>query len=288
MNMNKLLSIASTLLLLFSFLGAILFTVDERQKAIVLQFGEVVRTIDKPGLHVKIPFLQTVRYFDIRTQTIDPDAPELYNTREKKNLQVDSFVKWRVSDVLLFNVSLGGNFRDAEIRLKQIVNDRLRAEFGQRTIADVIAGERDKVMELVRLSSAEEAKRMGIDVIDVRLKRVDFPDEISDSVFNRMESERRTEANLLRGQGEAEAERIRAEADREKEIILGEAYKKAQTIKGEGDKKAANLYAGSFSKNPEFYNFWRSMEAYKASFKDKNDVMVLDASSDFFKHMKTP
>jgi len=265
-----------------------LFTVNQTQYAMVFEFGKPKREIKEAGLHFMVPLIQNVRYFDKRIQTIDPEAPDLYNTREKKNLKVDSYVKWRIKDVSLFNTSLGGDVVTAQARLKQIVNDRLRAEFGQRTVTEVISGKRSLVMDTVKKKTNEETLTMGVEIVDVRLKRVDFPNEISESVFLRMDSERRTEANLLRSEGEAESERIRADADKEKAIILANAYKKAQILKGEGDKTAAAIYAQAYGKNAEFYAFWRSMEAYKATFKDKKDVMVLDTNSAFFKYFKQP
>lgn len=239
-----------------------LYTVDQRQFAMVFQFGEVVRVVKEPGIQFKVPFLQNVRYFDRRIQTIDPEAPELFNTREKKNVLVDSFVKWRVRDVEQFYKSVGGNETVAVQRLRQTINDGLRAQFGQQTVADVISGKRDQVMEVVRQRANSEAQKIGMEVLDVRLKRVDFPDKISTSVYERMNSERRTVANQLRSEGSAEAERIRADADRQREVIVAQAYSKAQAIKGEGDAKAAAIYAQAYGKNPEFYAFWRSMEAY--------------------------
>ncbi|MBY0345587.1 MAG: protease modulator HflC [Neisseriaceae bacterium] len=265
-----------------------LFTVKQTQYAMVFEFGKPKREIKEAGIHFMVPLIQNVRYFDKRIQTIDPEAPDLYNTREKKNLKVDSYVKWRIKDVSLFNTSLGGDVLTAQARLKQIVNDRLRAEFGQRTVAEVISGKRSLVMDTVKKKTNEETLTMGVEIVDVRLKRVDFPNEISESVFLRMDSERRTEANLLRSEGEAESERIRADADKAKAIILANAYKKAQILKGEGDKTAAAIYAQAYGKNAEFYAFWRSMEAYKATFKDKKDVMVLDTNAAFFKYFKQP
>lgn len=265
-----------------------LFTVNQTQYAMVFEFGKPKREIKEAGVHFMVPLIQNVRYFDKRIQTIDPEAPDLYNTREKKNLKVDSYVKWRIKDVSLFNTSLGGDVVTAQARLKQIVNDRLRAEFGQRTVTEVISGKRSLVMDTVKKKTNEETLTMGVEIVDVRLKRVDFPNKISESVFLRMDSERRTEANLLRSEGEAESERIRADADKEKAIILANAYKKAQILKGEGDKTAAAIYAQAYGKNAEFYAFWRSMEAYKATFKDKKDVMVLDTNSAFFKYFKQP
>ncbi|AOZ50023.1 protease modulator HflC [Chromobacterium vaccinii] len=264
-----------------------LFTVDQRQYALVFQFGEVVKVISEPGIQFKIPLLQNVRYFDRRVQTIDAEAPELFNTREKKNVLVDSFVKWRVVDVSQFYKSVGSE-AGAVARLKQTINDGLRAEFGQKTVADVISGQRDQVMETVRKRADADARKIGVEILDVRLKRVDFPDKISSSVYDRMQSERRTVASQLRSEGSADAERVRAEADKQRDVILAEAYRKAQELKGAGDAKAAAIYADAYGKNPEFYAFWRSMEAYKESFKNKSDVMVLDPSSDFFKYLKNP
>ncbi|AUH50005.1 protease modulator HflC [Chromobacterium sp. ATCC 53434] len=264
-----------------------LFTVDQRQYALVFQFGEVVKVISEPGMQFKIPLLQNVRYFDRRVQTIDAEAPELFNTREKKNVLVDSFVKWRVVDVSQFYKSVGSETA-AVARLKQTINDGLRAEFGQKTVADVISGQRDLVMETVRKRADADARKIGVEILDVRLKRVDFPDKISSSVYDRMQSERRTVASQLRSEGSADAERVRAEADKQRDVILAEAYRKAQELKGAGDAKAAAIYADAYGKNPEFYAFWRSMDAYKESFKNKSDVLVLDPSSDFFKYLKNP
>ncbi|MDC7714204.1 protease modulator HflC [Vogesella sp. LYT5W] len=264
-----------------------LFTVDQRQFAMVFQFGEVVRVIEQPGIQFKVPVLQNVRYYDRRIQTIDPEEPELFNTREKKNVLVDSFVKWRVRDVEQFYKSVGGNELAAVARLKQTINDGLRAEFGQKSVADVVSGQRDQVMEDVRKKANLDAQKIGMEILDVRLKRVDFPDKISASVFERMNSERRTVASQLRSEGAAEAERIRADADRQREVLLAEAYRKAQTMKGEGDAKAAAIYAQAYGKNPEFYAFWRSMDAYKQTMRNKNDVLVLDPSSEFFRYFKS-
>ncbi|MFW9609875.1 MAG: protease modulator HflC [Aquaspirillum sp.] len=265
-----------------------LFTVDQRQYALVFQFGEVVRVVKEPGLQFKIPFLQNVRFFDRRIRTIDPESPELYNTREKMNLLVDSFVKWRVVDVEQYYKSVGGNEAIAVSRLKQTVNDGLRAKFGQKTIPEVISGKREDIMSSVRTRADQDARRIGVEIIDVRLKRVDFPDKISTSIYDRMRSERRTVASQLRSEGAAEAERIRADADKQREVVIAEAYRKAQALKGEGDAAASALYNEAFSRNPEFYAFWRSMEAYRQSFRDKNDVLVLDPSASFFRYLKNP
>ena len=265
-----------------------LFIVDQRQYAMVFQFGEVMRVVKEPGIQFKVPLLQNVRYFDRRIQTIDSDTPELFNTREKKNVLVDSFVKWRVTNVEQFYKSVGGNESAAVARLRQTINDGLRAEFGQKTVADVISGQRDRVMEIVRKRADVDARKIGVEILDVRLKRVDFPDKISQSFYDRMQSERRTVASQLRSEGAADAERIRADADRQREVILADAYRQAQVAKGEGDARASAIYADAYGKNPEFYSFYRSMDAYKQSFKSKGDVMVLEPNSAFFKYMKDP
>ncbi|KZE32628.1 protease FtsH subunit HflC [Crenobacter luteus] len=286
--MDKLIPVAVAVVLALFVSSLALFTVDQRQFALVFQFGEVVRVIKEPGIQFKIPLVQNVRYFDRRILTIDAETPELFNTREKKNVLVDSFVKWRVIDVEQFYKSVGGNEAAAVARLRQTINDGLRAEFGQKTVADVISGQRDKVMEVVRRRADADARKIGVQILDVRLKRVDFPDRISSSVYDRMQSERRTVANQLRSEGAAEAERIRADADRQREVILADAYRQAQAIKGEGDAKAAAIYTEALGKNPEFYAFWRSMEAYKQSFKDKSDVLVLEPNSAFFRYFQNP
>ncbi|WP_024303671.1 protease modulator HflC [Pseudogulbenkiania sp. MAI-1] len=286
--MERLVSVVVAVAGLLFLASLSLFTVDQRQFALVFQFGEVVEIIKEPGIHLKVPLMQNVRYFDRRVQTIDAETPELFNTREKKNVLVDSFVKWRVFNVEQFYKSVGGNELAAVARLKQTINDGLRAEFGQKTVADVISGQRDEVMEVVRKRADADARKIGVEILDVRLKRVDFPDKISSSVYDRMQSERRTVASQLRSEGAAEAERIRAAADRQREVTLAEAYRKAQLLKGEGDAKAAAIYAEAYGRNPEFYAFWRSMDAYKESFRNKSDVLVLEPSSEFFKYLKSP
>ena len=286
--MDKLIPTIVGILAVLLLLSLSLFTIDQRQYAIVFQFGEVVRVVKEPGIQFKVPLLQNVRFFDRRIQTIDPEQPELFNTREKKNVLVDSYVKWRVIDVEQYYKSVGGNELSAVARLRQTINDGLRAEFGQKTVADVIAGKRDEVMAVVKQRADQDARKIGVQILDVRLKRVDFPDKISSSVYDRMQSERRTVASQLRSEGSADAERIRADADRQREVIIAEAYKEAQAIKGEGDAKAAAVYSEAYGRNPEFYSFYRSMDAYKQSFKSKGDVMVLEPNSTFFKYMKDP
>jgi membrane protease subunit HflC len=265
-----------------------LYTVDQRQNAMVFQLGEVVSVKTQPGLYFKLPLVQNVRFFDTRILTLDDADPERFITSEKKNVLVDSFIKWRVIDAEQFYVSVGGDETRAAIRLKQTVNDGLRAEFGKRTINDVVSGKRDAVMKTIQLKADSDARKIGVQVVDVRIKRVDLPETVSENVFRRMEAERKQVANELRSTGAAEAEKIKADADRQKDIIVAEAYRDAQRVKGEGDAKASATYAGSYGKNPEFYAFYRSMQAYRESFKSKSDVMVLDPSADFFKYMKNP
>ena len=265
------------------------YTVDQRQAAIKFRFGEIVLVIEgKPGLYFKVPIFESVKLYDIRIQTLDSKDVERIQTKEKNNVLVDSYVKYRIVDVKKYFVSTRGDRTTAEIRLSQGINDDLRAQFGQRTLADVISGERDSIMELLRVKSDEDARKIGLEVLDVRLKRVDLVPEISNDVYRRMDSERKRVANELRSTGAGEAEKIRADADRQREVILAQAYRDAQRIKGEGDAKASAIYAQAFSKNAEFYSFYRSMEAYQQSFKSKGDVMILEPSSDFFKYLKNP
>jgi modulator of FtsH protease HflC len=267
-------------------LAMTLFTVDQRQYAIIFQLGEIKQVISEPGLNFKWPLLQNVRLFEKRILTLDAPDPERFITSEKKNVLVDSYVKWRIVDPKLYYESVGGDEVRAKTRLQQTVNAGLREEFGKRTVHDVVSGERDKVMEEMRRKADLDARRIGVQIVDVRVKRVDLPNEVSESVYRRMEAERKRVANELRSEGAAEAEKIRANADRQREVIVAEAYRGAEKIKGEGDAKAAALYGQAFGQNPEFYAFYRSLEAYRNSFKTKNDVLVVDPSSDFFKYMK--
>jgi membrane protease subunit HflC len=262
------------------------FVVDQREKAIVFQLGEVVGVKTEPGLNFKVPLMQNVRYFDSRILTLDTGEPERFITAEKKNVLVDSFIKWRIVDVKQYYVSVGGDEARARTRLMQTVNSSMREEFGKRTIHEVVSGERDKIMEVLRTKADSDARKIGVEVLDVRLKRVDFPMEISSSIYSRMDAERKRVANELRASGAAEGEKIKADADKQREVILAEAYRDAQKTKGEGDARAAAIYAAAFGRNPEFYSFYRSLEAYKQSFGSKSDVMVLDPSSSFFKYLK--
>jgi len=281
----------SLFFVLAAIVGAIIFSsayyVDEREKAIVFKFGEIVRSDVEPGLHWKIPFVNNVQYFDARVQTMDAD-PELYLTREKKNLVVDSFVKWRVSDVHQYYTRLKGLKSNARSRLSQRVNDSLRQEFGKRTVQEVISGDRKRIMEVVRDVMNEEASTLGLEIIDVRLKRVDLDPAISERVYQRMAAERQRVAKELRAEGEEEAEKLRADADRQREILLANADRDAQVIRGEGDAIATSAYARSFGQDTEFYNLYRSLNAYRDSFNSKQDLMIVDPSSDFFKYFKKP
>ena len=264
-----------------------MFVVDQRQAAIVFQLGEMVSVKAEPGLYFKVPLMQNVHYFDSRILTLDTGEPERFITAEKKNVMVDSFVKWRIVDVKQYYISVGGDEVRAKTRLVQTVNSSMREEFGKRTIHEVVSGERDKIMEVLRTKADADARKIGVEVLDVRLKRVDFPVEISSSIYSRMDAERKRVANELRASGAAEGEKIKANADKQREVILAEAYREAQKTKGEGDAKASALYAAAFGRNAEFYSFYRSMEAYKQSFRSKSDVMVLDPSSAFFKYLKS-
>ena len=266
----------------------IAFTVDQRQRAIVFQLGEIKEVIDEPGLHFKWPLIQNVRYFDKRILTLDTPDTERFITSEKKNVLVDSFVKWRISDLRQYYISVQGDETRAQTQLGQTVKAALQDEFSKRTVHDVISGERDKIMQVVREKVDADMKKIGMEIVDVRLKRVDLPQEVSESVYRRMEAERKSVAAELRSQGFSEAEKIRAGADRDREVIVAEAYRDAQRVKGEGDARASAIYAKAFSENPEFYSFYRSLDAYRASFKNKSDVLVLDPNSEFFKYFRSP
>lgn len=279
-------AIGAALLLLLIVMSA--YTVDQRQAAIRFRLGEVVAIQTEPGLYFKVPLVENIRLFDTRIQTLDTNNAERIQTKEKNNVLVDSFVKYRIIDVKQFFVSTGGDPTRAEVRLSQSVNDDMRAEFGQRTLAEVISGERDKIMSNLRLKTDKDARSIGIEVLDVRLKRVDLVPEISADVYRRMDSERKRVANELRSTGSGEAEKIRADAERQRDIIIAEAFREAQKVKGDGDAQASRIYAQAFTKNPEFYSFYRSMDAYRNSFRSRSDVMVLEPNSDFFKYLKNP
>ena len=230
--------------------------------------------------------IQNVRVFDKRILTLDSAEPERFLTAEKKPVLVDSFVKWRIDDVKLYYISVGGDEMVAKTRLAQTVNSGLREEFGKRTVHEVVSGERDRIMDDMRDKADLDALKIGVQIVDVRLKRVDLPAEVSESVYRRMEAERKRVANELRSQGGAEAEKIKADADKQREVIVAEAYRDAQKVKGDGDARASAIYAQAFGQSPEFYAFYRSLEAYRSSFKNKSDVLVVEPNSEFFKYMK--
>ncbi|MCU0938107.1 MAG: protease modulator HflC [Burkholderiaceae bacterium] len=287
--MNKIVGTIVAVVVAAVLFRACAFIVDQRQFAIVFALGQIKEVIAEPGLHFKLPPpFQNVVYLDKRILTIDTPQPDRVQTSEKKNLLVDSFVKWRINDPRRYWVSFLGNERAAQERINTLVRDALNQAVNKRTVNDVTSRERDRAMEEIRVAVQERVKDVGVEIVDVRLKRVDFVPEISDSVFRRMEAERKRVANEQRSIGSAEGEKIRADADRQREVLLAEAYKQAQTVKGEGDAKASAIYAQSFGQSPEFFTFYRSLEAYRASFRSRSDLLVVDPSSEFFKYMKTP
>lgn len=276
-----LLGLAVLVLMSFMF-----YTVDQRQQAIVLQLGQITAIQEKPGLYLKIPLLQNVVYIDTRVRTLDTPDSDLIITKEKINMQVDSFVKWQVIDVKMYYKTVSGDERRAEQRIMNVVRDGLRAEFNSRSVDDVVSGQRDQVMLNLRNNADKDARSIGIKIVDVRLKRVDYSENNESSVYERMRSERLRVANERRSTGAADKEKIQADAERQRDITVAEAYRDAQRIKGEGDAKAAAIYSSAYSANSEFYAFYRSLEAYKASFKGKEDLLVVDQNSDFFKYFK--
>jgi len=279
--------VVGLLLFVIVVLSMTVYTVDQRQYALVMQFGKIDRVDSDPGIKLKWPLLENVKYFDRRILTMDTPVPELFQTKEKQNVLVDLFVKWRIADPQLYYKAFNGEETKAVNRLDQTVNSGLREELGTRTVADVVSGERSAIMDEVRKRADGEAQKYGMHIVDVRLKRVDLPTGVSESVYRRMESERKRVANELRSTGGAEAEKIKADADKQREVIVAEAYRDAQKVKGEADAKATVIYSDAFGRNPEFYRFYRSLEAYRESFRTKNDVLVVDPSSDFFKYMKS-
>lgn len=264
------------------------YVVDPRKAAVKFQLGEVVAVETQPGLYFLVPGFQNVRLFDTRIQTLEARDPQTFLTSENRNVLVDSYVKWKVVDVKLYYVSVGGDAIRAEQRIGQTVNEALRGEFARHTVHEVVSGERDRIMSTVTTRVDKDLRSIGVGIVDVRLKRVDFVPEISSDVYRRMESERKRVANEERAKGQAEGEKIKADADRQKQVIVAEAYRDAQKLKGEGDAIASRTYAEAYQRNPEFYSFYRSLDAYKNSLRNKSDVMVLDPSSDFFKYLKNP
>ena len=277
------------LIIVLAILSSCVFIVRERDSALVFALGEVRETITEPGLYFKLPPpFENVVFLDRRLQTIESKDPERIQTAEKKNLLIDSFVKWRIVDPRLFYVTFGSNTRAAEERLSAQIRDALNASVNVRTVKQVVSNERGAIMQEMLHNVDARAKPLGVDVVDVRLRRIDFAPEISESVYRRMEAERKEEANRLRATGAADSEKIRAQADRQREELLATAYAKAQGIKGEGDATAAAIYNQAYSKNPQFYSFYKSLDAYKEIFSKPSDLMVLSPKSDFFKYWATP
>ncbi|MFN0184142.1 MAG: protease modulator HflC [Aquabacterium sp.] len=282
--MNKIALTVGGLLLALLLASSMLFVVDQRQYAVVFALGEIKEVISEPGLKAKLPPpFQNVVFLDKRVQTLDSPETRPIFTAEKKSLIIDWLVKWRISDARQFIRNSGVMLSSLDSRLSPVVQAAFNEEVTKRTVRGVLAAERDKVMQSVQSRLADEAKAFGIEIVDVRVKRVDFVAEITDAVYRRMQSERQQVANELRSQGAAEGEKIRAEADRQREVIVAEAYRDAQKIKGEGDAKASALYADAFGRDAQFAQFYRSLEAYRASFRNRTDVMVMDSSSEFFK-----
>ena len=269
-----------SVLLVFS-----VFTIDERERAIKFQLGKIVRSDYEPGLYFKAPFVQNVLKFDGRVQNLDAE-PELFLTSEKKNVQVDSFVKWRIRDVERYYTATGGNATRASDRLATIIQKRLKDEFGKRTLNEVVSGERAQIMDILTVSAEDQAEGLGIEIVDVRIKRVDLPEDVSSSVYQRMAAERKEVAKDFRSRGEEAAKIIRAKADREREVILAEAERDAQRIRGDGDGKAAEIYANAFSQDPEFYALYRSLNAYKDTFSERSDILLLQPDTEFFKYFR--
>lgn len=285
--MSRLISLIIGVAVVLWLASLTVFEVAQRQSAIVFALGEVKRVVTEPGLHFKLPPpFQNIIYVDNRIQTLDSSDADRFITAEKKNVLVDSYVKWRIVDPRLFFVSFGADEQRTQDRLSQIVKSALNEEITKRTVQEVISGERNQVMAAITQKVQNEAKQIGVQIVDVRLRRVDYVDQISASVYDRMKSERVRVANELRSTGAAESEKIRADADRQRVVILADAYRDAQKIRGEGDAQASQIYASAFSKNPEFFKFYRSLEAYRASFKDRHDVLVVDPTSEFFKYFK--
>ena len=287
--MNKLGLVLTTVLLAIAAFASTVFVVDQRQYGVLYSFGQIKEVITEPGLRFKLPQpFQNIVFLDRRVLTLDSPETGSIQTAEKKNLVVDWLVKWRIADARQFirNNSGGTNISTAEARLTSVVQDALNSEVTKRTVKDVLSTDRDKIMQGVQQRLIDDAKTFGIEIVDVRIKRVDFPPSVADSVYQRMKSERQQVANELRSTGGAEGEKIRADADRQREVLIAEAYRDAQKIKGEGDAKASALYAESFGRDVQFAQFYRNLDAYKASFNKKSDVMLLDPSSEFFKTMR--
>ena len=270
------------------FLGfSALFTVDERQEALLFQFGEILESDYEPGLHLKMPFINNVRKFDKRILTID-QKPERFLTKEKKDLIVDSYVKWRIIDVVQYYKTTQGDELTAGRLLYENINNGLRDEFGKRSIQEIVSGDRTQIMSLMTQQASERAKTLGIEVVDVRVKKVDYPERVSNSVYQRMRAEREREARDFRSKGHEASERIQADADRQSSILLAEAYRDSEIARGEGDARATEIYAKAYSKDREFYKFSRSLTAYQKTFSNPGDVILLEPDSEYFRYFKDP
>jgi membrane protease subunit HflC len=281
-------NILSLVMLVLFIANSTLYTIKETERGVLLQFGEVIDPDLKPGLHIKMPMMHEVRKFDARTQVSDSERTE-YLTKESKFLIVDAYVMWRVDDVKRYFTNTGGDPAKAELLLMPRVKDGLKNKVSERTVHEVVSGQRDKLMtDLTREVNAIAQKEFGIKVVDVRVKRVDFPASTSESIYNRMRTEREREAREHRSQGTEIAETIKANAEREQRVLLAEAYRKAETMRGEGDAQAALIAGRAFGKDAEFYKFYRSLQAYRASFNKPSDVMVLKSDSEFFRYMRSP
>jgi membrane protease subunit HflC len=285
--MNRLIVLGVILLALFAAAGSLLFVVDQRQTAVVFALGEIKRVIKEPGLYFKLPPpFQNVQYFDNRTLTLDSADIDRFITAEKLNIQVDSYVKWRIVDARLFFISLGGSELLAQDRISRQLRSALNNEIARMTVSQVISTQRDSLVVKVSSEVASELVKVGVGIVDVRLKRVDFAPEVAERVYDRMQSERKQVANERRATGTADSEKIRADADRQREVMVAQAYSTAQQERGAGDAKASRTYAEAFSKNAEFASFYRSLEAYRGSFNNRSDVLILDPSADFFKYFR--
>ncbi len=279
-----------TLLLILGIAAAVivtmgLFQVKETEYAVRFQLGKIVKTDYQPGLHIKWPFINNVRKFDNRILTLDM-PPEQMNTSEQKYVDVDYFVKWRITDVTDFYLTTRGDETFARSRLAQILRDQLRAEFSSKTLQQVVSEERAEIMERLTNKADTEVAELGMDIVDVRIKRIELTDAVTSSVFERMETERKEEANKHRSQGQEEKEKIEASADRERQIILANARRDSEKVRGEGDAESADIYAQAYEQDAEFYAFYRSLQAYEKSFSNDQDILVLDPGSEFFDYFK--
>jgi modulator of FtsH protease HflC len=284
---NRLVVVVLGILVALMILSSTFYVVDQRRYAILFAFGEIKDVIREPGLHFKLPPpFQNVVFLDKRILTIDSPEADRFITAEKRNILVDTYVKWKIVEPRQYYISIGADQDRAVTRMGQIIKAALNEQITKRTTHDVVSGEREQVMAAIKQKVAEEAKQIGVEIVDVRLKRVDLLPEISESIYRRMEAERHRVANSLRSTGSAESEQIRADADRQREVIIAEAYRDAERTKGEGDARASAIYAQAFGSNPEFYAFYRSLDAYRKSFRGKGAVFVVDPSIDFFKYMK--